>query len=132
VSSSATRERPPAVQPAAPATVPSPPPTAAPQQSIQLSAGVALAQTGPDGTMMMFSVDYEFAQGEASSSGYVWVIERARGNPAKVEVRLKAKDTLTTAIGTGWRPEDGPFHSHLEDSKGNRVSESIEMQQPGT
>ena len=32
----------------------------------------------------------------------------------------------------GWRPEQGPFHSHLEDSKGDRVSESIEMSQPGT
>jgi len=31
-----------------------------------------------------------------------------------------------------WKPEDGPFHSHLEDRKGNRVSESIEMLQPGT
>ena len=67
----------PATQPVAPATAPSPPPTAVAQQLIQLSTGVALAQTLPDeGTVMMFSVDYEVAQGEPSASGYVWVIER--------------------------------------------------------
>ena len=27
----------------------------------------------------------------------------------------------------GWRPEDGPFKSHIEDAKGTRLSESIEM-----
>jgi hypothetical protein len=37
---------------------------AANQPAIQLSAGVALPQTGPDGTLMSFSVDYAFLQGE--------------------------------------------------------------------
>jgi hypothetical protein len=114
-------------------TAPNPPPVAATQQTIQLATGVALAQTLPDeGTVMMFSVDYEVAQGEPSPSGYIWVIERARGVPAKLEVKLTAKGTLESALTAHWRPEDGPFHSHLEDRKGNRVSESIEMLQTGT
>jgi len=82
--------------------------------------------------MMMFSVDYEVAQGEPSTSGYIWVIERAHGNAGKVEVTLTAKGRLTAAMVVKWKPEDGPFHSHLEDRKGNRMSESIEMLQPGT
>ncbi|MFZ1935287.1 MAG: hypothetical protein WAU84_16325, partial [Thermoguttaceae bacterium] len=86
---------------------------------------------GPEGTMMMFSVDYEFAQGEPNTAGYIWVIERAHGAVAKLQVKLTAKGTLETALTTNWRPEDGPFHSHLEDRKGNRVSESIEMAQTG-
>jgi hypothetical protein len=102
------------------------------QLSIRLSTGVALAQTGPDGTMMLFSVDYEVTQGGPNASGYLWVIERAHGASAKLDVKLTAKGTLETAMTEKWRPEDGPFHSHLEDRKGNRLSESIEMLQPGT
>lgn len=96
------------------------------QPSIMLSTGVALAQTGLDGTMMTFSVDYE-VQGELNTAGYVWVIERAQGQPARGNHQLARKGTLQAVIATGWRPEDGPFRSHLEDQRGNRVSESIEM-----
>ncbi len=79
---------------------------------------------------MMFSVNYEVAQGEPSASGYVWVIERAHGAAAKLPVKLMPKGTLPAKLN--WRPEDGPFHSHFEDRNGNRVSESIEMLQTGT
>lgn len=81
---------------------------------------------------MMFSVDYEFTQGQPNTAGYVWVIERARGAAAKLPSKLAAKGTLQTALTANWRPEDGPFHSHLEDRQGNHVSESIEMSQTGT
>jgi len=76
--------------------------------------------------MMMFSVDYEFVQGQPNPAGYVWVIERAKGDPAKIGVKLKAKENLMIPM-TKWRPEDGPFKSHIEDSKGSRLSESIDM-----
>ncbi len=76
--------------------------------------------------MMMFSVDYE-VQGEPNTSGYVWVIERAHGKPARLDHKLEKKGTLQAAMVTGWRPEEGPFHSHLEDRSGRRLSESIEM-----
>jgi hypothetical protein len=133
-----TGSEPPAAmaKPGEPSATPATPPRLLPavvqQKSIQLTAGVALAQTGPEGTLMMFSVDYEVVQGDPNAMGYVWVIERARGNSAKVDVKLKPNATLTTAIGGGWRSEDGPFHCHLEDRMGNRVSESIEMHEPGT
>jgi hypothetical protein len=102
------------------------------QPSIQLATGVALAQTGPEGTMILFSVDYDFVQGQPDSSGCVWGIERAQGAPGKAEVKLTAKGTLQAAMEVKWQPENGPFHSHLEDHQGHRVSESIEMLQPGT
>ena len=111
-----------------PSSPPSPPSSSSPtgQESIALSTGVALPQTGPEGTMMLFSVDYE-VQGEPNTSGYVWVIERAHGKPARIDRKLSKKGTLEGGMLTGWRPEDGPFHSHLEDHNGQRVSESIEM-----
>ena len=96
-------------------------------KSIDLSTGVALPQTGPEGTMMMFSVDYEFAAGEPNAkAGYVWVIERTKGAPTKKPVQLKTKGTLEAAVYY-WRPEEGPFRSHIEDRKGKRLSESIDM-----
>jgi len=110
-----------------------PPPLAPPRtiitdrHSIELSTGVALPQTGPEGTMMMFSVEYEFVLGEPNpKSGYVWVIERTKGAPVKQAVRLDKKGTLNTAI-FHWRPEEGPFRSHIEDRDGKRLSASIDM-----
>ena len=87
----ATPQQPaPAVTPA-----PSPPPPAAVAQlSVRLATGVALAQTGPEGTMMMFSVDYEVAR-PPNSEGYIWVIERGTAKPGKVEVKLSAKGNLS-------------------------------------
>ena len=96
------------------------------QQAIKLSAGVALPQTGPEGTLMSFSVDYEFTQGEPSSSGYVWVIERAHGGPARQPVQLARQGNLPILIN-GWRPEDGSFQTHIEDRSGNRLSAVIEL-----
>ena len=116
---------------------PQPPPSAMPvvsepqtlsagQQSIRLSAGVALPQTGPEGTLMSFSVDYEFTQGKPSSSGYVWVIERTHGVPARQSVQLAKQGNLPILI-QGWRPEDGPFQTYMEDRSGNRLSALIEL-----
>ena len=96
------------------------------QTPIRLATGVALPQTGPEGTLMSFSVDYQFTAGEPSPAGYAWVIERAQGAPARQPVRLERQGTLT-ALLPGWRPEEGPFRSHLEDAGGNRLSASIEM-----
>ena len=118
-----------AAQPQSSSTMPrvSKPQTASEgQQAIRLSAGVALPQTGPEGTLMSFSVDYEFIQGEPISSGYVWVIERAHGGPARQPVQLARQGSLPTLIH-GWRPEDGPFHAHIEDRSGNRLSAVIEL-----
>lgn len=99
------------------------PPAAMP---IRLSTGVALPQTGPNGTLMLFSVDYEFVEGEPSAEGYVWVIERAQGKPVRKEVKLLRKGNLPTPM-PGWLPDDGPFHTHIEDHKSARISASIEL-----
>jgi hypothetical protein len=96
------------------------------QQAIRISAGVALPQTGPEGTLMSFSVDYEFTQGEPVSSGYIWVIERAHGDPARQPVQLVRQGNLPILI-QGWRPEDGPFQTRIEDRSGNRLSAVIEL-----
>ena len=60
------------------------------------------------GTLMSFSVDYEFVQGEPSPEGYVWVIERAHGNPARQSVKLSKQGNLPILI-QGWRPRGRPF-----------------------
>lgn len=130
------RPAPPVSPPAdAPVTTPvvRPPPattagsTASGPPAIRLSAGLALPQTGPTGILMSFSVDYKFTAGEPNpTSPYVWVIQRAKGGPARVGVRLGQKGTLPVLIG-GWRPEQGPFQSHIEDASGNRLSRSISL-----
>ena len=93
--------------------------------AIDLSVGLSLPQTGPEGTMMGFSVDYQFSQGQPQpSETFFWVIERAKGPPVKIAVKLKLKDNLSIMVVRGWRPEQGPFQTHIEDSSGRPVSET--------
>ncbi len=99
---------------------------AAPKMPIQLSTGVALAQTLPDGTAVLFSIDYQFLGEEPqASTQYIWVIERARGKPGRIVVQLEKKGTLQTV--SPWRPEEGPFQGHIEDGSGNRLSPTIDL-----
>jgi len=103
------------------------PSTASGVPAIRLSAGVALPQTGPTGRLMSFSVDYRFTSAEPNpTSPYVWVIERKQGAPARQPVRLRGQGTLPILI-PGWRPEQGPFQAHIEDTAGNRLSRSISL-----
>jgi hypothetical protein len=99
---------------------------AAGEPSISLSVGIALPQPTVDGTVMTFSVDYEFTHGGPGSSGQVWVIERARGAAAKKPVQL-ARDGNLAIVVKGWRPEDGPFHTYIEDQSGRKLSPRIEL-----
>ena len=102
-------------------------PVAPIRYSIELNRGVALGQPGPEGTMMMFSVEYEFIVGGPDNPpNYVWVIERAKGGSVKQPVSLKNSGELNAAI-SGWRPDEGPFRSHIENSEGKRLSANIEM-----
>lgn len=96
--------------------------------SIRLSAGVALPQSLPTGTAMGFSADYRFVEGEPSSSSpYFWVIQPSKGQPVKLEVRLKREGTLPPTFVQQFRPEHGPFQGHIEDGEGNRLSQSIPL-----
>ena len=103
------------------------PPTRAPDQySVRLSMGVALPQTGPQGTLMSFSVEYVAAVSDSHSADYVWVIERAHGARNKRSIRLDKEGTLAILIN-GWHPTDGPFETHIESGSGSRLSRSIEL-----
>lgn len=114
--------------PSAAAPSPSPAATQTPPLQVDLSAGVALPQTGPTGILMSFSVDYRIVEGQPTPSlGYVWVIQRQEGPPAKEPVRLTDHGTLTALI-PGWRPADGPFSGHLEDRNGSKLSRPIDLQ----
>ena len=78
--------------------------------------------------MMSFSVDYCFTLGQPNpTSQYVWVIDRAEGPPAKLQGALNRRGTLQTLIPK-WRARHGPFRTHLEDTNGNRLSQSIALQ----
>jgi hypothetical protein len=82
---------------------------------IKLSAGVALPQLGPEGTLMMFSVDYRFMEGRPNAEAkYAWVIQPAKGDPLEQEVKLKRAGNLQ-AIAPQWRPENGPFKSYIDE-----------------
>lgn len=103
-------------------------PESSEKEQIRLSAGVALPQTGPEGMLMSFSVDYElkFHPGTAPNK-YVWVIERTRGDPAKIPVHLSEQQGNLINLIQGWRVADGPFQTHIEDNKGNRLSPTVEL-----
>ncbi|MBN1910238.1 MAG: hypothetical protein JW818_10905 [Pirellulales bacterium] len=107
--------------PVAPA-VPSP---AAPAGNVQLSAGVALPQTGPTGILMSFGIDYEFAQGGPDPNvQYGWIIQRRQGQPAAVPVKLKNKGTLQT-MAPGWEPREGPFQCYLIELRSDGTRRQI-------
>ncbi len=64
---------------------------------------------------MMFSVDYRFQEGAPNKeASYAWVIQPAKGEPLEQAVKLKKRDTLQ-AIVPQWKPENGPFTSHLDE-----------------
>jgi len=97
------------------------------ENSIRLSAGVALAQSLPTGTAMGFSVDYEvMSRSPSGSANFIWVIESKKGQTLKQPVRLQARGTLQ-GFFPPLRPEHGPFSTHIEDQNGNRLSKAISM-----
>ncbi|MHC4405220.1 MAG: hypothetical protein ACYTG0_36705 [Planctomycetota bacterium] len=92
---------------------------------IKVSPVVSLPQTLPTGTTMGFTVDYEFTNGEPDpSSQYWWVMVPAKGQPVKRPARLDREGELTDFFPP-LRPENGPFHTHIEDAQGNRLSEPV-------
>ena len=98
---------------------------------IRLSTGVALAQTLPTGTGMLFSVDYRFERGRpVEGIKYVWVIQPARAQPSSHKVSLKGQGTLH-AVAPQWRPKHGPFNSYVAqvatDGSKLRISPSLPM-----
>jgi hypothetical protein len=104
-----------------PIVVPQPPvgATGAPQESgpvIELSAGTALPQTLPQGTVMTFAVDYRFAQGGPEPGGrYVWVVEGG-GKAERAGIpRLDGQGQLPAFLSRILTPNDGPFRCWIEE-----------------
>jgi hypothetical protein len=54
------------------------------------------------------------------------VIEPAKGPAGRIPVRLETKGTLQ-GFAVGLLPEHGPFEGHLEDARGNRLSDSLPL-----
>jgi len=73
---------------------------------------------------MGFSIDYQFTAGQPGPSPYVWVIQPGKGQTAKQPVQLQPRGTLQMFV-LQFRPENGPFHTHIEDAQGNRLSRSV-------
>ena len=110
-----TEVPPPAAQPQveSPAAAPPTAPTTSPSR-IRLSTAVALAQTLPDGTSVLCSIDYQWVTGEAQQGvEYVWVIELGNGQrmtgPANVS---KQRGTIQTTL-RGVKPDQGPFKAAI-------------------
>lgn len=136
----------PAADPASavpPPAVASPVPVVAPggptAPGIELSAGVALPQTLPQGTVMTFGVDYRFADGGPDPGvRYVWVVE-GRGKVERAEIpRLEVQGQLPGFFSRILTPNDEPFRSWIEawprsgsperPPTGQRVSNIASMQ----
>ena len=91
-----------------------------------------MAQTGPDGTMMSFSIDFRVVGDLPSKTQQnVCVIQRAKGTPFKLAMPMTSPGEIQVLV-PGWKPEEGPFTAHIEDPSGNRLSGDLTLQQTGT
>jgi hypothetical protein len=99
---------------------------------IRLSAGTALPQTGPEGTLMSFSVDYQ-AGGYQPPPGARCVLVVERGDRKRVEQPAEITASGTWALFVpGWPPQSAPFQAHVEEisDTGSRrnVSATVPLQ----
>jgi hypothetical protein len=100
-----------------------------PKYPIELKIGVGLPQTTIEGTFVFFCVDCTILEDFPAPMECVWVIEPSKGDPVKIPEKIPRKKNLRA--GPLWKPENGPFKSHIEDRNGKRLSESIDMLPPG-
>lgn len=93
---------------------------------VELSVGVALPLTLPEGTVMSFSVDYEFVDGAPPRQESFWVVTNGQGEAFRQPCQLSAQGNLSGFIPQ-WRESDGPFRSRIEDAQQRPLSNWIEM-----
>lgn len=79
---------------------------------VQLRTGVALAQTLPTGTGMLFSVSYEFVSAAPDSTRKYYLVIRGKDGTMRQEVQVQQSGTLQS-VALGVRPENGPFSCFL-------------------
>jgi hypothetical protein len=95
--------------------------TALSATQVSLSAGVALPQSLPQGTVMGFSVDYEFSGGgPVSGRRYLMVIQPRGGTAAEVEFQPAASGNWTAFV-----PELGPNQAPF-------TAQVVELAEDGT
>jgi hypothetical protein len=96
---------------------------------IRLSNGVARPRTTLTGTLISVSVDYQFVQGEPRPGTlYRWVIVAEKAKKGKRQaVSLQQRGTLEILLHN-WRPEMGPFRTHIESSPSRKLSASVPLQ----
>jgi len=99
-------------QPAAPAN-PSNSPAPTPERFIHLSAGIAVPQSLPVGTVMAISVDYERYAELKTSSRYALVVKSTGGEIVN-EVQLQPSGNLSVFIQQ-FKPEHRPFTARIEE-----------------
>ncbi|HUE71603.1 MAG TPA: hypothetical protein VMP01_12025 [Pirellulaceae bacterium] len=114
-----------------PAGSQSPPAAVRGTASIRLSAGVAVPQSLPMGTVMGMSVDYAIDGPLNNSSRYVWVVSSQAGENVEVAMQPKVTGTLQLFF-LKLRPENGPFNCHIDEispgGRRTRVSNVATMQ----
>jgi hypothetical protein len=82
---------------------------------IRLSAGTALPQTGPEGTLMSFSVEFQSA-GYQPQQGTRCVLVVARADRWRAEQPAEMSASGTWALFVqGWPAETGPFQAWVEE-----------------
>lgn len=97
---------------------------------IRLSAGTALPQTGPEGTVIGFSVDYRSGGYRPAGDAHcVLVVETASGRRAEERVEIAEGGTWTLFVN-GWDPEAGPFQAHVAELAGDGSRKRISAKVP--
>jgi hypothetical protein len=77
---------------------------------IQLSTAIALAQTLPDGTSVLCSIDYQWvSSGVQTGVQYIWVIELGNGQRMSGPANVSKRSGTVQAILRGVKPDQGPF-----------------------
>ena len=106
------------------------------QREVKLTTCVALPQSLPTGTCMLFSVEYHFiGAGPDPRAIYYWVIEPNLGAPVAQECVMRAQGGSLKAVAQSITPGHGPFKCHIvEETKTGgrrRISRSYPLPRLG-
>ena len=88
-----------------------------------LSAGVALPQTLPNGTGMMFSVDYQLIGGQIGTNDQFALVVKPANAQAFMQPQGRLQNSGTIQIiAPGMKPNIGPFEAFIIDRSNNVLS----------
>jgi hypothetical protein len=98
--------------------------------AIRLSAGTALPQTGPEGTIVGFSVDYRVTQGRPEpTSKFVLVVSGSGGKSVEQPLALKPEGTVEF-FTPQFRPEDAPFNARIVEITAAGARRDLSPEEP--